>query len=69
MLHAAKKKEPMRMPTELAHMYDEQLNTEQVLFSFFYNRSVDEGGYDRAEGVVCLLEDRLLAYDEGSRCE
>ncbi|MBE6671990.1 MAG: ATP-binding cassette domain-containing protein [Ruminococcaceae bacterium] len=69
MLHAAKKKEPMRTPTELAHMYDEQLNTEQVLFSFFYNRSVDEGGYDRAEGVVCLLEDRLLAYDEGSRCE
>ena len=69
MFHAKKKKVPLQQPIELAQMYDEQLNTEQVLFSFFYNLTPSENGYEKAKGVVCLTRDSLIAYDENVRCE
>lgn len=70
MLHAFKKKQqPNHTPIEVARMYDEKLNTDAVLYSFFYNRSAAAEGYDPAKGVVCLLKDRLMAYDEGTQCE
>lgn len=69
MFHAKKKKEPLQTPIELARKYDEQLNTDRVLYSFFYNRAPGTGGYEKAKGVVCLTADCLLALDEGSRCE
>ena len=49
MFHALKKKQkPMTTPLEMARMYDEKLNTDEVLFSFFYNRLMGENGYEGA---------------------
>ena len=40
MFHAKKKQKSMQTPLEVARMYDENLNTDKVLFSFFYNRII-----------------------------
>ena len=65
MLQFKKKKIPPKTPEMLAKEYSETLNTEHILAAFFYNRSYTETGYESANGVVCILPDRVLAFDEG----
>lgn len=65
MLPFKKKKTPPKTPQILAKEYNETLNTDDILAAFFYNRSYTETGYESANGVVCILEDRIVAYDEG----
>ncbi len=67
----AKKKKPIppHTPEEMAREYDEKLNTDDILFCFFYNRVYTDTGYESAKGVVCLLPDRIMAYDEGNQLE
>ena len=69
MLRFQKKKQtPPVTPIEIAQAYDEKLNIEEVLFSFSYNRMFADGGYEKAKGVVCLLPDRIMSYDEAMNC-
>lgn len=64
-----KKETPAPTIEEVAKKYNEKLNTDGILYGFLYNRSQTDSGYDSAEGVVLLLEDRIVSYDEGMNCE
>ncbi len=66
-----KKKQEKPLPTveEVAKRYKENLNTDRILYGFLYNRAQDRMGFDSAEGVVLLLDDRIAAYDESMNCE
>ena len=64
-----KKEAPPPSVHEVAKKHNPSLKTDDILYGFLYNRLVNESGYEKADGVVCLTEDRIVAYDEGCNSE